>query len=476
MKRFLLIVAIIFWAASAHAANWYVDNSVSSSGDGTSWATAWKNISNISWSSVNPGDTVYISGGTSSQTYNEALGTPKSGTSGSPVTISTGQDAGHNGIVIFNPSGTWLTGNMNYVNITGDVGGANNMQVNVTGANLAWTSSGSVSNVHLSYINFPKMAGGFRFYDGSTASAIEMDHLYIYKINSNSGNSPYDTTFYFPNSKNGYDGTIRFHDNTWYIPAAANAVGDDGSEGGQGLSFYNNLIIVYLVSNYVGGQHSDVFQTGWSYYKIYNNTFVDVGESIFYHDQYQTPFNAVGFLFFNNLVVATRQPGTAARILDLQPESNGVGTTFTDFFAVSNTIVDYTQDVFLIRYNNAKSYTNCYVENNIFYNSTGGTALDPGVIASNNTTGNVQFVSYSLYGGTNNNLHLSASDTVAKDKGATLTNLAASSFSLSLFAIDKDGVSRPQGSAWDIGAYEYVTSSTGGTTAIPMPPSLSLVN
>ncbi len=44
------------------------------------------------------------------------------------------------------------------------------------------------------------------------------------------------------------------------------------------------------------------------------------------------------------------------------------------------------------------------------------------------------------------------------------------------YNVDPDGVTRPQGAAFDAGAYEFVTSSTGGTTAIPMPPSLSLVN
>jgi len=49
----------------------------------------------------------------------------------------------------------------------------------------------------------------------------------------------------------------------------------------------------------------------------------------------------------------------------------------------------------------------------------------------------------------------------AIDKGATLSG----------FNYDKDGVSRPQGSAWDIGAYEYMSGSTPPDTTPPRPPS-----
>jgi hypothetical protein len=55
---------------------------------------------------VGPGDTVYISGGTTSKTYNFSTAwTPPQGVQGNPVTITNGRDPGHTGTLIFNASG-----------------------------------------------------------------------------------------------------------------------------------------------------------------------------------------------------------------------------------------------------------------------------------------------------------------------------------------------------------------------------------
>jgi hypothetical protein len=79
---------------------WYVDNVVSTNGDGTSWARAWKGLSSIQWSLVQPGHTIYLSGGSSSKIYNEQLAVSNSGTSSARITIAGGRDDGHNGQVI----------------------------------------------------------------------------------------------------------------------------------------------------------------------------------------------------------------------------------------------------------------------------------------------------------------------------------------------------------------------------------------
>lgn len=104
-KHFSLLpglALLLLWANPVAATNWYVDNAVASSGNGTSWATAWKQPSNIIWASIQPGDTVYFSGGTTGKTYHEILEIRhKSGTADNRITFTPGLESGHNGTVTF---------------------------------------------------------------------------------------------------------------------------------------------------------------------------------------------------------------------------------------------------------------------------------------------------------------------------------------------------------------------------------------
>jgi parallel beta-helix repeat protein len=71
--------------------------------DGKSWATAWNSLNQVNWSIVQPGATIYLSGGTSGLTYNGGIRISKSGTASKYITIDTGANspspAGHNGTV-----------------------------------------------------------------------------------------------------------------------------------------------------------------------------------------------------------------------------------------------------------------------------------------------------------------------------------------------------------------------------------------
>ncbi len=68
-------------ALNASAANWYVNNGVTTSGNGTTWTAAWKTPSAINWASVGPGDTIWCAGGT----YAGGMTPTKSGTAANRI-------------------------------------------------------------------------------------------------------------------------------------------------------------------------------------------------------------------------------------------------------------------------------------------------------------------------------------------------------------------------------------------------------
>ena len=59
--RLLILFALL--ATQARAANWFVTPSGAGNHAGTAWTNAIQHLGNTPWSSVNPGDTIWISGG-----------------------------------------------------------------------------------------------------------------------------------------------------------------------------------------------------------------------------------------------------------------------------------------------------------------------------------------------------------------------------------------------------------------------------
>lgn len=139
--KLIFSILIIFFGifglaeSSLAASSYYVDNSVGSSGSGSS-GSPWKNLSNINWSTISSASkpcTIYISGGATSQTYNEQLTVGASGSSstwpydGTPTgeiiikRPSSSEWSGHSGIVyIRNNTDNWGIDVSNQSNIIFD--------------------------------------------------------------------------------------------------------------------------------------------------------------------------------------------------------------------------------------------------------------------------------------------------------------------------------------------------------------------
>lgn len=105
---------------------WYVDRDAAGSpNNGTDWEHAWKQLSNIVWSSVGDADTIYVSGGDDSTTYNTvswSLTSPEK-MFNETVTVCPSWESEHNGVpYVINTSGTeqtWYWRGLSNVKVSG---------------------------------------------------------------------------------------------------------------------------------------------------------------------------------------------------------------------------------------------------------------------------------------------------------------------------------------------------------------------
>ena len=450
------------------AHSWYVDGALASgSNNGTSWANAWRTFANISWGSVAGGDCLYISGGSTSQTYSAALTVGTSGTNGHPVQILSGQDAGHNGIVIIN--GSITLNNMNYVTIDGEGSDASTQHIRVVNSGI---NAQSTTNPVLRYIEGDGSNIGATYGSGGN-----FDHLYLHNISQDSafvcaarsGPSQYDNVI-FQNS----------HVMVNNSPGGSGG-GSDGLQGCVGLTVRNNLIEGNPSGSVNATQHQDLVQMQQYYITISGNIFKDGADSALDYDCYNGS-DPNHFRIFNNQFIKNRGNGS------IRVYSSGTPcTSFDNWHIDNNTFQDYTgtglADLTFYNFNANPTVTNSEIKNNVFYHDTGG---DVDIVASSGFTAANWNVDYNNLSGGSAGMDVDGAsytqphpstctpaftgyrpDTTALSQnyaqwGGTDPSLAAGDSCVanngtslsSLFTTDKIGTTRPQGAAWDIGAYE----------------------
>jgi hypothetical protein len=198
---------IITFSFTANAANWYVRPSAHGANNGADWNNAWS-ISSIRWSNVQPGDTIWLAGGT----YSSEMIVGASGTSTAPINIwratsndkavtsSPGWSSAFDSQVVCNTDNWpqwWIQGPTSYVNIDGrtssgiliqeppqggDMFRIGNGTGNITGiwiSHLELVGSASTSGLNAGRYGFNLVPGQ---YGNQTLTNSTIDHCIVHQI------------------------------------------------------------------------------------------------------------------------------------------------------------------------------------------------------------------------------------------------------------------------------------------------------
>lgn len=473
----LLLGVAALWAVNSTAAEWFVDKDATGSRNGTSWANAWTNLNGITGTAA--GDTIYISGGTTSKTYRDPFWKPSNGTAGNRKTYSIGQEAGHNGIAIFDAQGanvSWLYDNIKHVNINGLVGTTKSFFVtNCTGASvdLSGCSDVTIEGVISStqwlfnpctnvYIGHSDIKGAPV---GSTAGA-------TYVINLISRFPAGDSPSYTNNSV--YNCIIR-------MPSSDTtpAWGSDGIKSGSYCTMSSNQFEVYYVTNNTEWEHTDGIQNltpAWV--KVHSSSFNNIAN---YGVFMEMTVAGTNLWVYNNIFKQTdtlahaQQQHRAIAIGQRTP-----GSTVQSIYVMNNTVVD-TFGATAISLGDDPSESSTWVDviiaNNLLYNSgkpgsdailvyrgdgltngisilynkaitgaRGTNSVMPSQLAAAGGDTSLALASYTERSAAND-FHLQSTDTAAKDSGFDLS---------SYFTTDADGNTRS--GTWDLGAFEWLNT------------------
>jgi len=406
---------------SAHAAFWYVNRSATGANIGADWNNAWTDFSKIDWSSVSPGDTIYVAGG--SYGY---FTVGASGTASAPITIERVRASdpvavlaagwnpafdsqvvqtvpkGQTGIYINQGIGSFLT-------VDGRVNAG--WRINISDASSGVEiDQAAATNVTLNYIqvNGPGViteTGDVRGFDLTPTNG-KMSNITV-----------------------SHCGVMNGCDAAMYLTLADNAVVEYCSFHGQDslnpAQFHTNVIYCGQITN-----------STFRFNKLYD---IQV-EGLFFND----PDNS-NVLIYGNLFYQGSVPLNTGRAIQF------TGTGNSGILVYNNTFADLPIGVQLT---DPGTYSGCAFRNNIVYRCTAN--LGSGWVSDHNLIGDSPdpFVNSAAF-----DYHL-APNSPAIHAGLNLGTL----FSLvgTLLNVDMDGHPR---TGWSIGAYEY----TSGVTPTPTP-------
>lgn len=433
----LVVLSLLIIPSSVQAANSYYVSKSGNNSDGRSWATAWTSFSNIQWSSILPGDTLYISGGPTSETYNGTLTVGASGSNGNYITIDVGANSpnpsGHSGTVIISGGTVGINvGHRNYIWVNGLSGSDYKLVLTGQTSNSVYVDAVNYGHIDYLKINNQRSRGIFQqesnhvvirgndIRTGEENVYAQTDGIYFQR---GTDNIIENNTIVLGN--NGVSGTTNSHiDAVQFVDEVNLTIRGNWLEWTYGRGNANSQTImgekgtvttdwVYIYNNVLlGGSNCPLtlrLKDGGQYY-VWNNTLIAQADGVA-----NTSVVSVGgsIQALKNNVIVMANPG-------------GTGSSCV------------------------KNVSSSVASNNGFWRSGGGSCA----IGTNNVLGQP------VWDITDGYRLISGSPYI--DAGVNLS---------SYFDVDFDGVSRPQGVGYDIGAYEYVGSTPTSTPTFTQMPT-----
>ncbi len=288
----------------------------------------------------------------------------------------------------------------------------------------------------------------------------------------------------------GWGGATTGYTNTKIHHNLIECIGADGITGVSHGSVYNNIVrnSGTSVGTCATSVHADALEGGEAHsFLLYNNYFSTIGQNIY------LPKDFVGtstdIWVFNNVSVGGKSFSIGG--------NGGVNTNLKVF---NNT---FSSGVFAAGFCADHPPTGLDIRNNIFgdsgdrvvlwlcsnyanqiinmdYNAYfSGSPHFPYVLSADKeyTLSDWKAKGFEAYGQTaipsfNADYSLAAANPLLINRGTDLTSFCSD---VQWLCYDKNGVSRPQGSAWDIGAYEYVGGAPPDTTPPSTPSGLKVI-